>query len=96
MNSMNRTSFALDSVESTTALLEKYNYIPDIGLSTSLFLAQKMGKAIFLEGEPGVGPRRQQGTPIQLSRQPRLLRGVPGIRGGAHQRWHPAGRRHPN
>ncbi|NCF67917.1 MAG: AAA domain-containing protein [Chloroflexi bacterium] len=45
----------LDSVESTTALLEKYNYIPDIGLSTSLFLALKMGKAIFLEGEPGVG-----------------------------------------
>jgi MoxR-like ATPase len=55
MKSLNRPAIMLDSVESTTALLEKYNYIPDIGLSTSLFLALKMGKAIFLEGEPGVG-----------------------------------------
>ncbi len=39
MKSLNRPAIMLDSVESTTALLEKYNYIPDIGLSTSLFLA---------------------------------------------------------
>ena len=43
------------SVEETTRLLEAQDYIPDIGLSTTLFLALKMGKAIFLEGEPGVG-----------------------------------------
>jgi MoxR-like ATPase len=36
-------------------LLAEQDYIADIGLSTSLFLALKMGKAIFLEGEPGVG-----------------------------------------
>lgn len=45
----------LENVEETTDLLERHNYIPDIGLSTSLFLALKMSKAIFLEGEPGVG-----------------------------------------
>ena len=44
-----------DSVESLSALLEKQNYIADVGLSTSLFLALKMEKALFLEGEPGVG-----------------------------------------
>jgi len=44
-----------DSVEATTELLAEEDYITDIGLSTSLFLALKMGKAIFLEGEPGVG-----------------------------------------
>jgi MoxR-like ATPase len=45
----------LASVESLSALLQKQNYIADIGLSTSLFLALKMEKALFLEGEPGVG-----------------------------------------
>jgi MoxR-like ATPase len=46
---------ALDSVEAVAELLAKYNYVADIGLCTSLFLALKMGKATFLEGEPGVG-----------------------------------------
>jgi MoxR-like ATPase len=44
-----------NSVETTQAILEENNYVADVGLSTSLFLALKMGKAIFLEGEPGVG-----------------------------------------
>lgn len=44
-----------ETVEALSALLEKEDYIADIGLSTSLFLALKMGKALFLEGEPGVG-----------------------------------------
>ncbi len=30
-------------------------YIADVGLATSLFLALRMGKALLLEGEPGVG-----------------------------------------
>ena len=42
-------------MEAVTAVLAQHAYIADIGLSTSLFLALKMGKAIFLEGEPGVG-----------------------------------------
>lgn len=45
----------LDSVEATTALLADHQYIAGVDLSTSLFLALKMEKAIFLEGEPGVG-----------------------------------------
>ncbi len=44
-----------DSVEDTIQLLQDHDYITEIGLATCLFLAQKMGKAIFLEGEPGVG-----------------------------------------
>lgn len=44
-----------NTVETTQAILEENNYVADIGLSTSLFLALKMKKAIFLEGEPGVG-----------------------------------------
>lgn len=45
----------LESVEDTLSLLEQHHYITDVGLGTSLFLALKMEKAIFLEGEPGVG-----------------------------------------
>jgi MoxR-like ATPase len=43
------------SVDETLALLREHHYITDVGLATCLFLAQKLGKAIFLEGEPGVG-----------------------------------------
>ena len=43
------------TVEQTGQLLRSANYIADEGLSTSLFLALQMGKALFLEGEPGVG-----------------------------------------
>jgi len=45
----------VNSVEAVTELLAQHNYIADVGLSTSLYLALKMEKAIFLEGEPGVG-----------------------------------------
>ena len=44
-----------DSVEAVDQALAQQNYIADVGLCTSLFLALKMRKAIFLEGEPGVG-----------------------------------------
>ncbi len=44
-----------DSVEAISEALARQHYIADVGLSTSLFLALKMGKALFLEGEPGVG-----------------------------------------
>ena len=44
-----------DSVEDTIAVLSDHSYVADIGLCTSLFLALKMEKALFLEGEPGVG-----------------------------------------
>lgn len=42
-------------VDDITGLLQQYDYVADVGLSTGVFLALKMQKAIFLEGEPGVG-----------------------------------------
>jgi len=42
-------------VDDVTELLQQHDYVADVGLSTGLFLALKMNKAIFLEGEPGVG-----------------------------------------
>jgi MoxR-like ATPase len=44
-----------DTIEETRAALADNEYFADAGLSTSLFLALRMGKALFLEGEPGVG-----------------------------------------
>jgi MoxR-like ATPase len=44
-----------DSVDAVTNALAQQRYISNVGLSTSIFLALRMGKALFLEGEPGVG-----------------------------------------
>ena len=44
-----------ESVEDTIRTLSKHNYIVETGLATCLYLAYKLGKPIFLEGEPGVG-----------------------------------------
>ncbi len=45
----------MKSVEETVTKLSKLDYIADEGLATALFLSLKMGKPLFLEGEPGVG-----------------------------------------
>jgi MoxR-like ATPase len=45
----------LTSPEYTRQLLEQHGYFADDALSTSIFLAVRMGKPLFLEGEPGVG-----------------------------------------
>jgi MoxR-like ATPase len=44
-----------ESVEDTLNVLRQHDYIVEVGLATCLFLAYKLGKPIFLEGEPGVG-----------------------------------------
>ena len=44
-----------DTVEDTIERLREHNYIIELGLATCLFLSQKLGKPVFLEGEPGVG-----------------------------------------
>lgn len=44
-----------DSIEGTSRELSEQSYIADAGLATSLFLALKMQRPLFLEGEPGVG-----------------------------------------
>jgi MoxR-like ATPase len=43
------------SIDATLALLGKADYIADRSLATVLYLAMKMGRPIFLEGEAGVG-----------------------------------------
>ena len=43
------------SIEAVQALLENEHYIADRSLATTLFLALRMGKPLFLEGEAGVG-----------------------------------------
>ena len=45
----------MNSVETTAEKLAGLDYIADEGLATALFLSLKMGKPLFLEGEPGVG-----------------------------------------
>ena len=44
-----------ESIDATLKLLAGANYLADRSLSTVLFLALKMGRPIFFEGEAGVG-----------------------------------------
>jgi len=44
-----------DTIEATQDALAGQRYFADAGLATSLFLSIRMEKALFLEGEPGVG-----------------------------------------
>ncbi len=43
------------SIDETVSLLKTGNYVADRSLATVLFLALKMGRPLFLEGEAGVG-----------------------------------------
>jgi len=43
------------SIDATVDLLERGDYVADRSLATTLFLALKMGRPLFLEGEAGVG-----------------------------------------
>ena len=43
------------SVDAVVALLSGQDYLCDRSLATALFLALKLGRPLFLEGEPGVG-----------------------------------------
>jgi MoxR-like ATPase len=44
-----------DTVEQTHALLAGGRYVADRSCATSVFLALKLGRPLFLEGEAGVG-----------------------------------------
>ena len=44
-----------DSIEGCLSLLRRGDYVGDRSLATTLFLALKMGRPLFLEGEAGVG-----------------------------------------
>jgi len=43
------------SIDDTLALLARENYVGERSLATAVFLALKMGRPLFLEGEAGVG-----------------------------------------
>src|ERR1043165_7329469 len=43
------------SIDATLALLAKADYVADRSLATVLYLALRMGRPLFLEGEAGVG-----------------------------------------
>jgi len=77
------TSAALpDSVDAVLALLDRHDYIADRRLATSVFLALKMGRPLFLEGEAGVGK-----TEIARCSPPRSAsaRPAPVLRGARHR-----------
>lgn len=44
-----------DSIDETLGLLARADYVADRSLATVLYLALKMGRPLFLEGEAGVG-----------------------------------------
>ncbi len=43
------------SIPETLAALEAHHYVAERSLATSVFLALRLGRPLFLEGEPGVG-----------------------------------------
>jgi MoxR-like ATPase len=43
------------SIDETFGLLQRADYVADRPLATVLFLALKLGRPLFLEGEAGVG-----------------------------------------
>lgn len=45
----------IGSIDYLQEVLQQQNYIADRSLATSIYLALKLGKPLFLEGEPGVG-----------------------------------------
>ena len=46
---------SFDSIDDLQAALDAHDYVAERGLATTLFLALKMGRPVFLEGEAGVG-----------------------------------------
>ena len=43
------------SIDATTELLARHDYLADRQLATAVFLSLKLGRPLFLEGEPGTG-----------------------------------------
>jgi MoxR-like ATPase len=45
----------MESPEELASGLDRVGYLPDGGIATAAFLAVRMGRPLFLEGEPGTG-----------------------------------------
>jgi MoxR-like ATPase len=44
-----------DDPAAVSVALDRAGYLPDDGIATAAFLAMRMGRPLFLEGDPGVG-----------------------------------------
>ena len=62
-----------DSIDATVALLAEAQYLADRSLATVLYLALKMGRPLFLEGEAGVG-KTEIGKVLAATLRRRLIR----------------------
>ena len=62
-----------DSIEATLELLAGADYLADRSLATVLFLALRMGRPIFFEGEAGVG-KTEIGKVLATTLGRRLIR----------------------
>lgn len=67
------TNVLPQSIDTTLELLAKANYLADRSLATVLFLALRMGRPIFLEGEAGVG-KTEIGKVLAATLGRRLIR----------------------
>jgi MoxR-like ATPase len=67
------TNPEITSVDDTQALLVSGNYVADRALATSLYLALKLGRPLFLEGEAGVG-KTEIGKVLAETLRRRLVR----------------------
>jgi MoxR-like ATPase len=70
---MNKPTALPDSIDATVALLAGADYLADRSLATVLFLALKMGRPLFLEGEAGVG-KTEIGKVLSATLGRRLIR----------------------
>jgi len=61
------------SIDDTVALLARGNYLADRALATVLFLALRMGRPLFVEGEAGVG-KTEIAKVLSETLQRRLIR----------------------
>jgi len=46
---------SFDDPSAVAVALDRVGYLPDVGVATAAFLAIRMGRPLFLEGDPGVG-----------------------------------------
>ncbi|MEV4891562.1 MoxR family ATPase [Nonomuraea sp. NPDC055795] len=60
----------IESPEKLVELLDRYSYLADEGLATAAFLALRMGRPLFLEGEAGVGKTELAKTLAELLKAP--------------------------